>query len=262
MDIERLKHVLEALLLAAGRPLSLAQLENLLAGGDGEAPSRSAIREALALLATEWEGRSLVLQEVASGYRAQVRDEYEPWVARLWAEKPPRYTRALLETLAIIAYRQPVTRPEIEDIRGVSVSSQIMRTLQEREWVRVVGHRDAPGRPAMFGTTRQFLDHFNLKTLDQLPTLAEIRDLGASHPQLAFEPGSTDGDQPSAGDPADEGGVVVAAGDGDTVGAGEADDGSAEVVIVPDGSAPGGDDDDVVSDDKRPDDASPGPAAR
>jgi len=184
--MQRLKPILEAALLAAGRPLAIADLERLFEG-DGEAPPRDHIRRALAELGQEWEARSLVLQEVASGYRAQVRAEFEPWVARLWDEKPPRYSRALLETLAIIAYRQPITRSEIEDIRGVSVSTQIMRTLTEREWVRVVGHRDAPGKPAMYGTTRQFLDHFNLKTLDQLPPLSEIREIDDQYPQLAFE---------------------------------------------------------------------------
>ena len=186
VDLERIERVLEAALLAAGRPLSIADLEGLFAG-DGEPPPREAIRRALSALAETWAGRSLVLKEVASGFRAQVRDEFEPWIARLWEEKPPRYSRALLETLAIIAYRQPITRSEIEDIRGVSVSTQIMRTLDEREWVRVVGHRETPGRPAMYGTTRQFLDHFNLKTLDQLPPLSEIREEADAYPELAFD---------------------------------------------------------------------------
>ncbi len=154
---ESIKRILEAALLVAGRPLSITDFEKLF-GGSTEAPPRNAIRGALADLATDWSGRSLALQEVASGWRAQVRTEFEPWIARLWDEKPPRYSRALLETLAIIAYRQPMTRSEIEDIRGVSVSSQIIRTLTEREWIRVVGHREAPGRPAMYGTTREFLD--------------------------------------------------------------------------------------------------------
>jgi len=186
MDSNRLKQVLEAALLAAGRPLSLADLEAMLAE-DAAALGRGEIRNALAELAEEWQGRSLALQQVASGYRAQVRAEFEPWLSRLWEEKPPRYSRALLETLAVIAYRQPVTRPEIEEIRGVSISTQIMRTLQEREWVRIVGHRDAPGKPAMYGTTRQFLDYFNLRSLDQLPPIAEIRDLESDYPELALE---------------------------------------------------------------------------
>ncbi len=181
-----IKRILEAALLVAGRPLAINDFEKLF-GGSTAAPPRNAIRGALAELATDWSGRSLVLQEVASGWRAQVRTEFEPWIARLWDEKPPRYSRALLETLAIIAYRQPMTRSEIEDIRGVSVSSQIIRTLTEREWIRVVGHREAPGRPAMYGTTREFLDYFNLKTLDQLPPISDIKDLEGQYPELGFE---------------------------------------------------------------------------
>ena len=186
MESERITRIVEAALLAAGRPLGIADLERLFAG-DSEAPPRDAIRRALADLADACDQRSVELREVASGFRLQVREEFAPWVGRLWEERPPRYSRALLETLAIIAYRQPVTRPEIEEIRGVSVSTQIMRTLQERQWIRVVGHRDSPGQPAMFGTTREFLDHFNLKTLDQLPSLADIRDLDQRYPELAFE---------------------------------------------------------------------------
>ena len=204
MEDDRLKQILEAALLAAGRPLSIGDLETVLAG-EADAPPRDAIRRALSALSEEWAGRSLALQEVASGFRAQIRTEFEPWVARLWEEKPPRYSRALLETLAIIAYRQPITRSEIEEIRGVSVSTQIMRTLGEREWVRVVGHRDAPGKPAMYGTTRQFLDHFNLKSLDQLPPLSEIRELGTNYPELAFEE-EGEGDGPEGEGVADTGG--------------------------------------------------------
>jgi segregation and condensation protein B len=181
-----IKRILEAALLVAGRPLTMNDFEKLF-GGSAEAPPRNAIRGALAELGSDWSGRSLSLQEVASGWRAQVRTEFEPWIARLWDEKPPRYSRALLETLAIIAYRQPMTRSEIEDIRGVSVSSQIIRTLTEREWIRVVGHREAPGRPAMYGTTREFLDYFNLKTLDQLPPISDIKDLEGQYPELGFE---------------------------------------------------------------------------
>jgi len=183
---ETIKRILEAALLVAGRPLAIGDFEKLF-GGSTEAPPRNAIRAALAALAADWSGRSLALQEVASGWRAQVRTEFEPWIARLWDEKPPRYSRALLETLAIIAYRQPMTRSEIEDIRGVSVSSGIIRTLTEREWIRVVGHREAPGRPAMYGTTREFLDYFNLKTLDQLPPISDIKDLEGQYPELGFE---------------------------------------------------------------------------
>jgi|AntDeeMetagen681_2_1112603.scaffolds.fasta_scaffold02609_3 segregation and condensation protein B len=196
---ETIKRILEAALLVAGRPLAIGDFEKLF-GGSTEAPPRNAIRGALAELAADWSGRSLALQEVASGWRAQVRTEFEPWIARLWDEKPPRYSRALLETLAIIAYRQPMTRSEIEDIRGVSVSSQIIRTLTEREWIRVVGHREAPGRPAMYGTTREFLDYFNLKTLDQLPPISDIKDLEGQYPELGFEaePASGSGTPDSA----------------------------------------------------------------
>jgi len=200
-----IKRILEAALLVAGRPLAITDFEKLF-GGSTEAPPRNAVRAALAELATDWSGRSLALQEVASGWRAQVRTEFEPWIARLWDEKPPRYSRALLETLAIIAYRQPMTRSEIEDIRGVSVSSQIIRTLTEREWIRVVGHREAPGRPAMYGTTREFLDYFNLKTLDQLPPISDIKDLEGQYPELGFE-----------AEPASGGGASADAPDGDTV---------------------------------------------
>ncbi len=168
--------------MAAEGPLSLDHLRTLFA--DAGAPERADLRTALAELARDYEGRAMELVEVASGWRIQVRADYADWVSRLWEERPGRYSRALLETLAIIAYRQPVTRGEIEEIRGVSVSTSIMRTLQDRGWVRAVGHRDVPGRPAMYGTSRQFLDYFNLRSLDQLPTLMELRDLDRIHPEL------------------------------------------------------------------------------
>ena len=201
---ESIKRILEAALLVAGRPLAIADLEKLFGGGM-DTPPRNTLRQALAELDADWRQRCLALQEVASGYRAQVRSEFEPWIARLWDEKPPRYSRALLETLAIIAYRQPITRSEIEEIRGVSVSSQIIRTLTEREWVRVVGQRETPGRPAMYGTTREFLDYFNLKSLDQLPPISDIRDLEGSYPELGFEaePGGQVRASASDGDAAD-----------------------------------------------------------
>ncbi|MCK5894415.1 MAG: SMC-Scp complex subunit ScpB [Endozoicomonadaceae bacterium] len=167
--------ILEGVLLAAGRPLSLEQLAQLF--DEYERPDKSTLKAALAEIAINCEGRGFELKEVASGWRFQVLQSLNPWVGRLWEEKPQRYTRALLETLVLVAYRQPTTRGEIEDIRGVSVSSNIMRTLQEREWVRIVGHRDVPGRPAMFATTWQFLDYFNLKSLDELPSLGETRSL-------------------------------------------------------------------------------------
>jgi segregation and condensation protein B len=179
-----LVQIIEGALLAAGRPLTVAQLAELFE--EHERPENAAIREALAEAAARCEGRGFELQEVASGFRYQVRQSLSPWVGRLWHERPQKYSRALLETLALVAYRQPITRGEIEEIRGVAVSTNIIKTLHEREWIRVVGHRDVPGRPAMYATTRQFLDYFNLKSLDQLPALAEIRDLESLTAELGF----------------------------------------------------------------------------
>src|SRR5690606_19645453 len=156
---------------------------------DAPAPPGS-IEQALNALADEAPQRGIELVEVASGFRFQVRAEVQPWVSRLWTERQTRYSRALLETLALVAYRQPITRGEIEQIRGVAVSSNIIRTLEEREWVRVVGHRDVPGKPALYGTTRTFLDYFGLKSLDQLPPLSELRDIPDIDPQLSLEPGA------------------------------------------------------------------------
>lgn len=183
MDNTKLKRILEAALLAAGQPLSLDRMEKLFEGED-EAPDRRALRAALGELAEECAERGYELKEVASGYRYQVRQELSRWVGRLWDERPPRYSRATLETLALIAYRQPVTRGEIEEVRGVSVSSHILKSLLERDWIRVVGHREVPGRPALYATTRGFLDYFNLKSLDELPPLAELKDLDKLHPEL------------------------------------------------------------------------------
>jgi len=177
-----LKQIVEAALLAAGRPLSLDQMQALF--DPGSEPDKKQLREVTSELIEDYAGRGFELTEVASGFRIQVRTDYAPWVSRLYAERPPRYSRALLETLALIAYRQPITRGEIEDIRGVSVSSNIIKTLTEREWVRVVGHRDVPGKPALYATTKEFLDYFNLKGLGDLPTLAEIRDLESINREL------------------------------------------------------------------------------
>jgi len=180
-----LKSILEAVLLAADEPLDRAALASVFA--DDERPGDSEIAQALAELDADYAERGLELKEVASGFRIQVREEVNPWVSRLWEERPQRYSRALLETLALIAYRQPITRGDIEEVRGVPVRSNIIRTLQEREWIRVVGHRDVPGKPALFGTTKAFLDYFNLSSLDDLPSLAEIKDMDSFEPELDLE---------------------------------------------------------------------------
>lgn len=171
----KVKMIVEGLLLAAGRPLTLDNIIQVFS--DDEKPDRAELKSVMDSIAQDCSDRGFELKEVASGFRFQVKQDLSEWVAKLWEERPPRYTRALLETLALIAYRQPITRGDIEEIRGVAVSSNIIRTLIDREWVRVVGHRDVPGRPAMFATTKQFLDYFNLKSLQQLPPLSEIKDL-------------------------------------------------------------------------------------
>jgi len=186
-----LKSILEALLLASGEPLSLETLATVFT--DEERPSNAEISKTLEALSDDYAERGLELKEVASGFRIQVREDANPWIARLWEERPQRYSRALLETLALIAYRQPITRGDIEEVRGVSVRTNIIRTLQEREWIRVVGHRDVPGKPALFGTTRVFLDYFNLASLDDLPSLAEIKDMGSIEPELELENTESDG---------------------------------------------------------------------
>ncbi len=186
MDELQIKNILEAILMSAGKPLSA---EKLLKHFDEEEarPSITSVRKLIQQLQDDCTGRGIELKEVSSGFRYQARDEYGQWVSKLWEEKPQRYSRALLETLSLIAYRQPVTRADIEDVRGVSVSTSIVRTLLEREWVRVVGHRDVPGRPALFATTKQFLDYFNMKSLDELPSLSEIKDLSKLDPELDLE---------------------------------------------------------------------------
>lgn len=184
-----LEHIVEGALLAAGKPLLLVEIGALFE--DQERPSSDSLRAALAAIGERYAGRGFELREVASGYRFQVVQNVAPWIARLWEEKPQRYSRALLETLSLIAYRQPITRGDIEDIRGVAVASNIVKTLLEREWVRVVGHKDVPGRPAMYATTRKFLDYFNLKNLEDLPALAEIRDLDSLNAELSLEGADT-----------------------------------------------------------------------
>ena len=186
-----LKSILEAVLMVAGEPLSLAALATVFS--DEERPSNSEISKTLEDLGDDYAERGLELKEVASGFRIQIREDANPWVVRLWEERPQRYSHALLETLALIAYRQPITRGDIEEVRGVSVRTNIIRTLQEREWIRVVGHRDVPGKPALFGTTRAFLDYFNLQNLDDLPSLAEIKDMESIEPELELETTDSDG---------------------------------------------------------------------
>src|ERR1700754_4116252 len=185
MQPEQLKPIVEAALLASTQPMTIAQLKAIF--GEEEEIGTPELEAALAALSADCEGRGVELVEVASGWRYQVRLEVHGWVSRMWAEKPSRYSRALLETLSLIAYRQPITRPEIEQIRGVVVSSNIIKTLEEREWIRVVGYRDVPGKPALFGTTRIFLDYFNLKSLDALPPLSEIRDMEDLNPQMRLD---------------------------------------------------------------------------
>ncbi len=185
IDQKLLKNIIEAALLVAGKPQSMARLEALF-DGEIEVPDKKQIRLAIEGLKEDFDGRGIELKEVASGFRIQARQDLEPWISRMFQEKAPRYSRALLETLALIAYRQPITRSEIEQVRGVSVSTYIMKTLLEREWVRVVGHREVPGRPAMYATTREFLDYFNIKSIEELPTLSEIKDLDQVRDSLAL----------------------------------------------------------------------------
>jgi len=221
MEITKLKNILEAVLLGADRTLTVIHMEGLFEL-DEERPTRDEIRKALHEMADDYESRGYELKQVASGFRLQVRQEYATWVGRLWEEKPARYTRALLETMSLIAYRQPITRGEIEEVRGVSVSSNIIKTLMEREWIKVLGHKDVPGKPTLYGTTKEFLDYFNLKTLDQLPTLAEIKDLEAIHPELELDDDAkTSDDSEQSSDDVDN---VSAESDDETVAESEAAD--------------------------------------
>ena len=184
MNESYIRNVIEAALLAAGNPLPVAELLRLF--DDGVRPSTQAVRAALESLGAEYAGRGIELIETASGFRIQVRRELAGEISRLWPERAARYSRALLETLALIAYRQPITRAEIEAVRGVTVNPNIIRTMLERGWVRVVGHRDVPGHPELLGTTREFLDYFGLKSLDELPPLAELKAMGDLTLQLAL----------------------------------------------------------------------------
>ncbi|MES9903289.1 MAG: SMC-Scp complex subunit ScpB [Sedimenticola sp.] len=182
---EKLKQIVEAALLSAGSPLNLDAILELFL--EDERPDKQMLRDTIAALRQDYDGRGIELVEVGGGFRINVRSELSPWVSRLWEERPARYSRALLETLALIAYRQPITRGEIEDVRGVSVSTHIIKTLLEREWVRVVGQRDVPGRPSLYATTREFLNYFSLKGLGDLPTLQEIRDFDSINRELKLE---------------------------------------------------------------------------
>lgn len=177
-----LKNIIEAALLVAGQPLTIDRMAAMFP--EATRPTREEIRAVLKSLEEEYEGRGFELKHVDRAYRLQTREKYSPWLSKLAEERPARYSRALLETLAIIAYRQPVTRGDIEDIRGVAVSPDIIRALLEREWIREVGRREVPGRPALFGTTRAFLEYFNLSKLDELPPLVELRDIGAIGAEL------------------------------------------------------------------------------
>jgi segregation and condensation protein B len=184
MDETEIKHFIESALLAAGRPLTVDQIHSLFDAGS--VPKKNQIKKAISTLIDDYEDRGITIEEVASGFRVQIKADMADRLQKLWEERPPRYSRAMFETLALIAYRQPMTRGEIEEIRGVSVSTNIVRTLLEREWVHVVGHRDVPGRPAMFGTTKLFLDYFGLKQLDDLPPLADLSDWETLRVQLTL----------------------------------------------------------------------------
>lgn len=195
----KLKEIIEAALMAAGKPLSIDRISKLFL--DDEQPERADVRRALESLSKDYANRPIELLETAAGFRINVRSEYATWVSRLWEERPPKYSRALLETLSLIAYRQPITRGEIEDVRGVSVSSSIIKTLMERHWIKEVGHRDVPGRPALLATTKEFLNYFGLKTLGDLPTLSEIKDLDSINRELDLEePNGLSDEQESGGE--------------------------------------------------------------
>lgn len=189
MNSEMLRKIIEGAIMAAGKPIDIARLETLFE--ETERPPRDQIRAALEEIQAGYQDCGFELVQVASGYRFQVRQQLSEWVNRLWEEKPKRYSRAMLETLALIAYRQPLTRGDIEAVRGVAVSSDIIKSLQERDWVRVVGHRDVPGRPALYATTKQFLDYFNIKSLEYLPTLGDIKDFSELDPDLELALAST-----------------------------------------------------------------------
>ena len=240
MSEDNLKNVVEAALLAAGRPLDVEAIREIF--DEYERPDALEVRTALAALESDYLERGIELKEVASGYRIQIRDAVATPVSRLWQERPQKYSRALLETLALIAYRQPITRGEIEDIRGVQVNPNIIRTVLERGWVRVIGHRDVPGRPELLATTREFLDYFGLKSLDELPTLSQLRDVESLGVQLEFagtseaavpaqSTGTRDATEVDGGDAGDGGDAA----DG---GGSDEDPADSEYAASPDGKAP------------------------
>jgi len=192
MDEKKLKPILESLIMASSKPMSLDFMQSVF--DDDDVPDKKTLRKALKMLGADYDKSSVELKEVGTGFRFQVRKDYSEWVSKLWEEKPARYSRALLETLSLVAYKQPITRGEIEKIRGVSVSTQIMKTLMEREWVIIVGHRDVPGKPAIYASTKQFLDYFNIKSLDELPPLAEIKDIDKINGELDLPEPDAEGD--------------------------------------------------------------------
>jgi len=185
MQSDKLKKILEAILISAEKPLTVEQLLGFFEPED--LVNRNDVKSSLNQLKKSFEDHGFELIEVSSGFRFQTKEDYKKWVTKHWDEKPAKYSRALLETLALIIYRQPITRAEIEDVRGVAVSSHIIKTLQERDWIRIVGHKEVPGRPALLGTTRQFLDYFNLKSLDEMPSLSEIQDIDKLYPELELK---------------------------------------------------------------------------
>ncbi len=193
-----LKKIIEAVILSSNIPLSLDKLQSVFEGE--QVPAKVELKQAIAELESDYQGRGFEIVEVSSGYRIQVKHEMQSWVSKLWEEKPAKYSRAFLETLSIIAYRQPITRGEIEDIRGVSINSAIMKTLMERNWIRVVGRRDVPGHPSLYGTTKDFLNYFNLKSLDDLPSLMELRDITEINAELDLQFPSGDSDEPAKDD--------------------------------------------------------------
>jgi segregation and condensation protein B len=247
MDQQLITRIVEAALLAANQPLTLAQLHALFPE-DQPAPADS-VEQALETLREACADRGVELVEVSSGFRFQVKADVHPWITRLWTERQTRYTRATLETLALIAYRQPITRGEIEQVRGVAVNSNIIKALEEREWIRVVGHRDVPGKPALFGTTKGFLDYFGLKRLDELPPLSELKDIGELEPQLQFDGAPAPIAAAIASEGSDASNLDEPALDDDA----EFDDGTDDTGAANDASA--GDDTDTAADDANAADA-------